>query len=94
MATVRLQPRNDRLETDGVARSEGRAAGVGQLPPMGRPSVTGLSIKQLGEKEYKRRYRLLRRGKPLLRPRWTGLSNKLLGHTEYNRQYRKLKSNL
>jgi len=49
---------------------------------------TGLSIKQLGEREYFRQYRALKSPPALIQPRWTGISFKQLGSAAYNRIYR------
>ena len=58
-------------------------------PAIGRPSVTGLSVKLLGAREYRRRYNALKQ-KSYLR-RWTGLSDVGLGHAEYMRRWRALR---
>ena len=44
-----------------------------------RPSLTGLSIKELGEKEYKRRYSAMKIPRTTKKRWWTGLSRKALG---------------
>ena len=57
-----------------------------QLPPIGRPSCSGLSMKQLGVSEYhRRRYLLIRQ--PITRTP-NGLAQKLLGEAEYMRRRR------
>jgi hypothetical protein len=59
------------------------------LPQMGRPSLSGLSIKELGSHEYHRQlYKKKNEGKPLKR-HWTGLSHKLLGHAAYMKGWRR-----
>ena len=64
---------------------------MNDLPPIGRPSIYGLSLKQLGKLEYWRQ--IAKRRRPMIpyENRWTGISKKQLGHTEYVRQWRKLK---
>ncbi len=64
---------------------------MNRLPPIGRPTIYGLSLKQLGIREYSRQLR--KRLRPMIpyTNRWTGISKKQLGHTEYVRQWRKLK---
>ena len=57
---------------------------------IGRPSITGLSLKQLGCAEYNRLRRLLRHGRKENARHWTGLSQKNLGAAEYKRRYYKL----
>lgn len=59
------------------------------LPHIGRPSKTGLSVKELGYTEYRRRVRAATR-QPSGRY-WTGLSDKQLGHAKYLRLYRELR---
>ena len=61
------------------------------LPAMGRPSKSGLSIKQLAACEYFRRLTLLKHGGRKNSRHWTGLSLKQLGAREYRRRYRQLK---
>jgi hypothetical protein len=60
------------------------------LPTIGRRSVSGLSVKQLGEGPYRNRLRILKGETKKPRPQWTGLSDKNLGHTPYQRLYRKM----
>lgn len=57
---------------------------------MGRPSKSGLSIKQLGPRLY---FRLIARRKPRKTGRrwWSGLSEKKLGHMRYVAELRKLR---
>ncbi len=57
-----------------------------QLPPFGRPSCSGLSVKQLGVSEYHRRRYLLIRQPSTRTP--NGLGPKLLGNAEYQRRRR------
>jgi hypothetical protein len=64
---------------------------VNKLPNIGRPSLTGLSVKQLGRCEYHRRYWRLKHPAAPRRNWWTGLSPKEIGATEYMRRYRALK---
>ncbi len=62
-----------------------------ELPAIGRPSIYGLSLKQMGRSEYEK---ALRRAKRLCATdkRWRpNLNHKILGHTEYMRQWRKLR---
>jgi hypothetical protein len=61
------------------------------LPKIGRPSVSGLSIKLLGPTEYRRRFNELKYGKRPYKRRWTGLSRKLLGDALYARAWRKMR---
>jgi hypothetical protein len=58
--------------------------------PMGRPSLTGLSVKRLGFSEYQRR----RHPNKARLWRVYGLSRKELGGARYMRLYRKLKTEL
>lgn len=60
------------------------------LPKIGRPSISGLSIKKLGSSEY--HSRLWRMRHPNSHPeRWTGLSPKQMGHSKYVAAWRRLK---
>jgi hypothetical protein len=59
------------------------------LPKMGRPSKSGLSIKDLGSAEYHRR--VYRMKHPLLKRAMSGLSPKKLGSTSYMRELRRMK---
>ena len=52
----------------------------------------GLSVKELGNTEYNRRWRELTPRPPAtVKPRWTGLSKKQLGSAEYNAEWRRLR---
>ena len=68
------------------------------LPHIGRPSKSGLSVKLLGRCEYSRRLYRQQRGLnwdavlPIGKQSKTGLSVKVLGEAEYVRQWRKMKS--
>src|ERR1035437_5509613 len=61
------------------------------LPKMGRPSLSGLSIKLLGSYEYHRQMRERKIGPRPFKRRWTGLSHKLLGHAAYTKAWRKMR---
>ena len=61
------------------------------LPKMGRPSLSGLSVKLLGQSEYNRQlYDKKNPGNPR-KKHWTGLSHKLLGHAAYVRAWQKMR---
>lgn len=61
-----------------------------QLPKIGRPSKSGLSVKMLGEAEYNRRRQEFRRRTAGIAPRrFTGLSPKILGWTKYRAAFRR-----
>lgn len=62
------------------------------LLKIGRPSLSGLSIKLLGPTEYRRRFNELKWGKRPYKRRWTGLSRKLLGSTAYSKAWRKMRT--
>ena len=64
------------------------------LPKMGRPSITGLSIKELGEQEYRRQYNRKKLGRDTHPERWTGLSCKQLGAALYKKLWRQMRHNL
>ena len=61
------------------------------LPKMGRPSKTGLSVKELGMAVYQRKRLELLRGRPGHPERWTGLSRKQLGEAKYVKLWRELR---
>jgi len=64
------------------------------LPKMGRPSITGLSIKELGEQEYSRRWHSAHAHRKTGRRWWTGLSRKQLGETAYVKLWRQMRRKL
>ena len=55
----------------------------GLFPKIGRPSKSGLSIKQLGPKEYFRLYQRAHKPRKTTRRWWTGLSRKQVGNKQY-----------
>lgn len=60
-----------------------------KLPKIGRPSKSGLSVKELGTTEYQRQIQEMRRrrlGKA--RRFFTGLSLKILSRADYSAAYR------
>ena len=62
-------------------------------PKMGRPSVTGLSVKALGEGEYRRRYHQMKPTPRITARRWwTGLPAKLMSRAEYMAAWRALRA--
>ena len=61
------------------------------LPPIGRVSKTGLSVKELGRNEYARQYARLHVPRKTSRRWWTGLSRKTLNNSQYAAAYRALK---
>ena len=61
------------------------------LPKIGRPSLSGLSIKLLGPTEYRRRFNELKWGERPYKRRWTGLSRKLIGSAAYAKAWRKMR---
>jgi hypothetical protein len=58
------------------------------LPKMGRPSVSGLSVKALGLAEYKRRYYALHHTQKTSRRWWTGLHSSRMTHAGYMSAWR------
>lgn len=65
---------------------------MNQLPAIGRPCKSGLSLKQLGRAEYQR-LRYLMKIKSYKR-KWTGLSAIKIGMAEYMKQWRKMRKEL
>ena len=64
------------------------------LPKMGRPSITGLSVKLMGKREYARAYNQMRPApRKTSRRRWTGLRAKLMSRAEYVREWRSMRRN-
>ena len=61
------------------------------LPKMGRPSLSGLSIKLLGPVAYRRQLYELRGGRGPHKKRWTGLSMKSLGRAAYVKAWRRMR---
>jgi hypothetical protein len=62
------------------------------LPKMGRPSLSGLSIKGLGSAEYNRQLRKIKNaGKPRKKP-WSGIpSSKIIGQAAYMKAWRRMR---
>ncbi len=61
-----------------------------KLPAIGRPSVTGLSVKLLGVREYNRQYQRRHTPRVTARRWWSNLSPKLMGQVNYVAAWRKL----
>ncbi len=64
------------------------------LLKMGRPSVSGLSVKALGLAEYKRRYYTLHHTPNTSRRWWTGLHASKMTHAGYMTAWRALKATM
>lgn len=62
-----------------------------KIKPMGRPSKTGLSVKELGLRAYSQAYCKLFRPRKTDRRCWTGINTKLVSHAEYMAQWRKMR---
>jgi len=61
------------------------------LPKMGRPSLSGLSVKELGKPIWDRLYRQINpRPRKTSRKWWSGFSRKELGEAAYMMAYRRL----
>ena len=60
------------------------------LPKMGRPSVSGLSVKELGLAEYTRRYYELHHTPKTDQRWWTGLHSSKMTHAGYMAAWRAL----
>ena len=63
---------------------------MNNLPKMGRPNTTGLSLKALGRPEYHRQYAAKFKRRKTARRWWSGLSRKQLGEVAYRKAFRAL----